>query len=99
MITTVKLALLPEDLQEKVLTKYRVALMAPDHRMTYQEAAWLYGYQYGTIRWLVHQGRLRTIARGRERYITHAAMRAYAKSKRVAGKPRRSYREAQQVML
>lgn len=98
MITTVKLDLLPEGLQEKVLAEYRVALMDPNHRMTYQEAAWLYGYQYGTIRRLVHQGRLRTIARGRERYITHAAMRAYAKNKRVAGSPRRSYRETQLVL-
>ena len=98
MITTIDIALLPEDLQELVLAKYRVALMAPDHRMTMQECAWLYGYQYHTIRWYASQKLIRTSGAGKFRRITHAAMRAYLHRKHVTGAPRKAYKEAQLLL-
>lgn len=98
MITTVDISLLPADLREKVLVKFATALMNTAHKMTYYEAAWLYGYRYGTIRWLVHQGRLRIVGRGMNKRITHAAMRAYINRKRKTGAPRRALKNAQQKL-
>lgn len=98
MITHVQLALLPEDLQQLVLAKYRVALMDPAHRLTYEEAAWLYGYRKDTLRALVCRKRLRALRRGPYRLITHAAMRAYLRGKKKEGTPRKGLR-AQQLQV
>lgn len=77
MITHVELALLPEDLREKVLAKYRVALMDPARKLSMHEAAWLYGYRYQTLRWLVCHKKVRSTGKGLRRRVTHAAMRQY----------------------
>lgn len=98
MITHVDITLLPADLQEQVLAKYRVALMDPDRRLTYHEAAWLYGYTYLTVRCHVSRGRIRTVGRTPNRRITHAAMRAYLRGKKLCGRTRNALR-AQQLQL
>lgn len=98
MITTVELALLPPGLQMTVLEQYRKALMDPNRPMTYQEAAWLYGYRYNTIRLYVSEGSLATVGRKPNKRITHQAMRDYMNRKRVDGAPRRALKEAQQQL-
>lgn len=95
MIAHVELAQLPEDLQKVVLAKYRVALMNTERMLTYEEAAWIYGFKPCSIRHMVHKKRLRTVSRGRYRFITHAAMRAYLRQKRKAGAPRKALKSAQ----
>lgn len=77
MITHIELGLLPPDLREAVLAKYRVALMDPARKLTMLEAAWLYGYDYQTVRRLVCYGQLRSTGQGKNRRVSHAAVRAY----------------------
>jgi hypothetical protein len=98
MITHVDLTLLPADLRTKVLDEYRVALMAPERRLSYREAAWLYGYTYMTMRVLVSRGRIKTVGRAPNRRITHATMRNYITSKRIAGRPRKSLKQRQTAL-
>lgn len=95
MITRVDIALLPEDLQEVVLAKYRVALMDPSRKLTMEEAAWLYGYTYQTIRCLVAQGRVRSTGTRVNRRVSHAAVRQY-RTRRVKMVRTKKEREQQQ---
>lgn len=82
MITTVDITLLDEETRDLVLAKYRVALMDPTRKMTMQEAAWLYGYTYQTIRWLVAHEKMRSTGHGKHHRLTHAAVRAYRMQRR-----------------
>lgn len=95
MITHVQLDLLPEDLQQKVLAKYRVALMDPAHRMTQLECAWLYGYQYNSIRSHVCNGKIKATGTQQSRRISHAAMRKFLRERGTGGRKRKSMIEAQ----
>lgn len=95
MITHVDIALLPEDLRELVLAKYRVALMEPSHRMSMAEAAWLYGYTYQHVRLMVAKRKLRSTGSGLRRRISHAAMRQY-RMRRQPGHKTKKERMAQQ---
>lgn len=95
MITEVNIGLLSQELREHVLTEYRKALMAEGVKLSYMEAAWLYGYQYNTIRLIVCKGLLRTVGRNPKRRITHAAMRAFLASRKKTGAPRKALTEAQ----
>lgn len=64
--------------------------------LSYRDAAVLYGYEYGSIRYYVHKGLLRTI-RGHNgmRCITHAEMRRFIASRKGG---RRAYgRNAQAI--
>lgn len=98
MITHVAIDRLPVELRQQVLAAYREACKQPHHRLTYHEAAWLYGYSYQTIRWLVGARRLRTVGRGAKRLITHAAMRQYINSKGRGGRPRAALMQAQVLL-
>lgn len=96
MIRMVDVSKLPEAARGPILVLYREALKAEDARMTMEEAAWLYGFAYATVRWYVAQGRIRTVGRSPNRRITHAAMRAYLGSKHPGGCKRKALRNAQQ---
>lgn len=98
MITHVAIDRLPVELRHQVLAAYREACKQPHHRLTYREAAWLYGYSYQTIRWLVGEKRLRTVGRGAQRLITHAAMRQYITTKGHGGRPRAAQKLAQTTL-
>lgn len=87
--------LLTLPLRTRVLNEYRTALRTEDRPMSYVECAWLYGYQYNTIRWLVHKKRLKCRKRGQKVLITHAQMRVYQASKSAAGAPRKALLIAQ----
>lgn len=89
MITHVDLSLLPDDLREQVLAKYRVALMEPGRKLTMQEASWLYGYTYLTVRWLVARGLIKSTGSGPKRRLSHAAMRSYRNARKKAIPTRR----------
>jgi hypothetical protein len=95
MITHVELAALSPALQKAVLAEYRAALIDPDRKLNYREAAWLYGYTYATIRWLVHHKRVRATGRQSNRRISHQAMLKYARSKQKDGSPRKALKNAQ----
>lgn len=95
MITEVPLHLLSAKTRERVLAEYRAVVKDPAWLMTYHECAWYYGYEYGTIRTLVALGRLRVCGRPSDRRITHAAMQAYLRGKRMKGSPRKSQRDLQ----
>ncbi len=95
MITTIDITLLPEPLQDMVLGWYRDAVKQEDHRMTFLECAWLYGYTYSTIRTHVCEKKIRTVGRWPNRRITHKAMREFIQAKKKPGTPRKALRAAQ----
>ncbi|MBL8002872.1 MAG: hypothetical protein JNL05_13025 [Flavobacteriales bacterium] len=97
--TTIDLRKLSAPVRNTVLAEYWNALKAEDAVLTLQEAAWLYGYRYGTLRWYASQGYGRKRLRCRRRKgvvtTTHAAMRAHIAAKRATGSPRKALKEAQ----
>lgn len=95
MITAVQLHLLAPDTRVRVLQEYRKVVSDPAWLMTYEECAWYYGYKHGTIRCLVARKRLVVCGTPTARRITHSAMRAYIRSKKLAGSPRASQRDLQ----
>lgn len=95
MITTIDLQNVPASDRGAMLDLYRVALAREDARMTMREAAWMYGYTYQTVRIYVADGMIRTCGRGHRRRITHAAMRAYIRGKKLPGAPRKGLKALQ----
>ena len=91
MLKTIRLDLLSDALRERVLKEYRPEVGAMK-LLTYEEAAWYYGFTYQTIRHMVHRERLYPVKKGGYRYLTRAEMRRYFRSKKVAGSPRKSQR-------
>ncbi|HRD54657.1 MAG TPA: hypothetical protein PKY96_18620 [Flavobacteriales bacterium] len=98
MITTIDITLLDAELRAVVLAKYRVALMDPSIKLTMLEAAWLYGYTYQTLRHYCSSGWIKTSGKGRNRRITHAAMRTYLRNKKREGTPRKALKGMQQQL-
>lgn len=94
MITRVDIRLLSPDLRKQVLEDYKRGLKGAT-RMSYQEAAFLYGYTYQTIRALVTRGRIKSGGAGDKRWITHSAMRRYISGKQRDGAPRKALRNIQ----
>ena len=88
----IRLDLLADEARTRVLKEYRKALAAAEH-LTYEEAAWYYGYTYQTLRHYVMMGRLKPLRRRTKvKWLTHAEMRRYARSKQVSGSPKKSQR-------
>lgn len=67
-------------------------LMHEDRLLTYQEAALCYGMTYSTVRHYACRGQIEVMynAAGKRPRISHAAMRAYERSLKKTGRPRRA---------
>ena len=94
-LNTIDLRMLKPEQAAQVLGWYREALKNEDVTMSYHEVAWMYGYQYQTIRLLVSRKQIRTEGRRPNRRITHQVMRAYIASKKKEGRFRDTLKEAQ----
>jgi len=77
LITDVPLRVLPVRLQEKAMAAYEAAMRHPDYRMTYREAAHLYGVSYSSLRYYVHMKDLKVLGKGLATRITHQAIRNF----------------------
>lgn len=98
MIRTIDLTKISTEARKDLLAIYNTALRDEDVRMTMEEAAWLYGYAYNTIRLYVIEKRIRTTGKGVRRRISHKAMRAYLSTRQKDGRPRARLVAAQMKM-
>jgi len=90
-LPTIRFYLLSAPTRERLLKEYRTALK--DVRfLTYEEAAWYYGFTYQTIRHYIHEGRIRPVKKSGKRFLTHVEMRRYLAAKKRTGSPRKSQR-------
>lgn len=90
-VPTIRVYLLKKETRELVLTEYRTALKEVRY-LSYEEAAWYYGFTYQTIRHYIHEDRLRPVKKPGKRYLTHAEMRRYLAGRKATGCPRKSQR-------
>lgn len=89
-MSKVDISNLPHEQQEQILDwldrAKKVYLTDENRTMTLQEAAEAYGYEYGTIRIYVHKGDIASIGKGRDRRVSHAAMREYIRNRGIGGR-------------
>lgn len=95
MIRYVGITELPAELRERVLKEYGRVLRRDDRRLTYREAAMLYGLTYETMRSYISRGLIRSNGRAPNKWISHAAMRRYFLNRGRGGRPRKALVQAQ----
>jgi len=91
MLRAIRLDLLLPSDRQHVLTNYRLALKAAK-LLTYDEAAFYYGYTNQSLRHYISTGRLKPVKKGGRRFLTHVEMRRYLAAKKKTGSPRKSQR-------
>lgn len=100
--TTIPIDAVPHQLLGPVLTSYRKLLLQEDRLLTYDEAAWLYGYKNHSLRLAVCRGRLNVVKKGRgirgQVLLRHTDIRAYIQGRKKSGRPREAMRQAQQLI-
>ncbi len=100
--TSIPFAAVPPTLHQPVVEAYKRYLLREDRLLTYEEAAWLYGYKQNTLRILVCTGRLRAVKPRRTKrsavYLRHADIRTYIMTKKTEGSPRKAMRNAQKLL-
>lgn len=95
MIRTIDLSKCDADTNDVMRLLYRKVLLREDTLMTMEEAAWLYGYSYATLRHYVSERRIKVKGKGVKTRITHSAMRAYIQQRGQGGRPRQALVTAQ----
>jgi len=81
---------LSQPVQEQVLAEYEARIRRPDHLLSYQEAALLYGFTYMSMRHLVHARYIHAVDTPDGPRLTHAEMERYTSTRgdRKRGRPR-----------
>lgn len=87
LITEVPLHVLPPVVRKKTMAAYEAAMRHPDYRMTYREAAYLYGVSYSSLRYYVHMKELLTVGKGSKTRISHQAIKAFIARPKRTGRP------------
>mgnify|MGYP000747664158 CR=1 FL=1 len=97
--TTIPLDAVPQVLRNEVLEAFRRYAMREEYRMSYEEAAWLYGYRPDTLRRAKCKGQLLARKSGSAGCcrvsITHRSMRNYIRTRKPQGGKRKALKEAQ----
>lgn len=94
-VKRIRLNALPPERQEQLIYLYLQLLRDERATTTCNEAAALYGYTHQTLRHYCCRGRIKARGHGQRLRITHAAMRAYIKGKKLPGRPRKALKNQQ----